>query len=56
MLLKVLAYQKDKMNYCQEKWETEHIFTSSGKIVLSDEEVRDLIEHIGNKMYPLRRN
>lgn len=52
MLLKVLAYQKQD-ELLPEKWEIEHILPQKWQTSFfpdnSEREVRDLIEHIGNK-------
>ncbi len=53
MLLKVLAYQKQD-ELLPEKWEIEHILPQKWQTSFfpdnSEREVRDLIEHIGNKI------
>ena len=53
MLLKVLAYQKQE-ELLPEKWEIEHILPQKWQNSFfpdnSEREVRDLIEHIGNKI------
>jgi len=53
MILKVLAYQKQE-ELLPEKWEIEHIlpqkWQSSYFPSNSDEEVKELVEHIGNKV------
>lgn len=53
MILKMIAYQHQE-ELLPEKWEIEHIFPrkwqSSYVQVASDDEVRELVEHIGNKI------
>lgn len=53
MILKILAYQKQD-NLLPDKWEIEHIlprkWQSSYFPHNSDEEVKELVEHIGNKI------
>ena len=53
MLIKVLAYQKQE-ELLPEKWEIEHILPQKWQNSFfpdnSEREVRDLIEHIGNKI------
>ena len=53
MILKILAYQRQK-ELLPDKWEIEHIlpqkFQSTYFTKISDKEVKELIEHIGNKI------
>jgi Uncharacterized conserved protein len=53
MILKILAYQRQK-ELLPDKWEIEHIlpqkFQSTYFTKISDNEIKELIEHIGNKI------
>lgn len=53
MILKILTYQRQK-ELLPDKWEIEHIlpqkFQSTYFTKISDNEVKELIEHIGNKI------
>nr|WP_283092041.1 HNH endonuclease family protein [Levilactobacillus brevis] len=53
MILKMLAYQHQE-ELLPEKWEIEHIlpqkWQSAYFVKYSDQEVKDLVEHIGNKI------